>query len=144
MDAKTWASRCWSVGVAVATASWLLAATTVEAGTFSCTGGNVACLVAAMREAQLTPGPHTIRLAAGVYSVSTIDKASVRAGRTGYETRARSSEVLDVNDDGIPDRRFGFLAERLGLTGHSSRVSLTAVADNGASVAGTTELEPVH
>lgn len=80
-------------------------------------------------------------LGSPAFDVRDIDKATVRAGRTGHETRALSSHLLDVNHDGVPDRRFGFQVEQLGLLDRTSTVSLTGATPSGETVAGTAVLE---
>src|SRR5262245_58291463 len=60
--------------------SWLLVLamevylpTFASAAQFSCSGGDVACLITSINSANQTNGQHTIRLGPGVYTLTAVD-----------------------------------------------------------------------
>ena len=61
----------WRVWVCLSATVWL--ATSSEAATFSCDGGDVGCLVAAIHQANANGKTNTILLAAGTYSITSVD-----------------------------------------------------------------------
>jgi hypothetical protein len=67
----------WS-GVIIAALGLALASpSTGQARTFQCRAGDVACLIASVKQANVQPGQsHEIRLAAGVYTLTTIDNVT--------------------------------------------------------------------
>jgi hypothetical protein len=79
-------------------------------------------------------------LGSATLDVEAIDETTARAGATGHDAGSIASRLIDVNDDGILDRRFVFLESQLGLTADSATVSFTAKTCGGATVAGTAAL----
>jgi hypothetical protein len=60
----------WSVAIVTGLGLALLSPAVVQARTFQCSAGEVACLIASIRQANVQPGQsHEIRLAAGVYTL---------------------------------------------------------------------------
>jgi hypothetical protein len=67
----------WSVAIVAVLGLALISSPPVEAKTFHCGAGDVACLVAAVKQANVQPGQsHEIRLAVGVYTLTTIDNVT--------------------------------------------------------------------
>lgn len=79
-------------------------------------------------------------LGSATLDVEVIDETTARAGATGHDAGAIASRLIDVNDDGILDRRFVFLESQLGLTADSATASFTARTCGGETVAGTAAL----
>ena len=61
----------WRVWVCLGATAWL--ATSSGAATFTCDGGDVGCLVAAIHQANANGHTNTILLAAGTYSIRSVD-----------------------------------------------------------------------
>jgi hypothetical protein len=70
-------SRChmtWGVAMVAGLGLALLSPSAVQARTFHCRAGDVACLIASIKQANAQPGPrHEIRLAVGVYTLTAVD-----------------------------------------------------------------------
>jgi hypothetical protein len=67
----------WSMAIVAALGLALGSPSLVQARTFHCTGGDVACLIAAIKQANVQPGPrHEIRLEAGTYSLTVVDNTT--------------------------------------------------------------------
>jgi hypothetical protein len=69
---------------------------TAPAAEFTCTGGNVACLVAAIRAANALTEPSTIRLAAGVYTLTAVDNTTDGPNGLPSVTRTLSIQGSDA------------------------------------------------
>jgi hypothetical protein len=73
-----------SVAIMAAFGLTLISSPPVEARTFHCRAGDVACLIAAINTANTQPGPqHEIRLEAGVYTLVDVYEKGTSAGWNG-------------------------------------------------------------
>ena len=87
---------------------WLSASVTAvtiqvaHATEFFCPSGNVTCLIAAINEANLTSGPHTIFLERGIYTLTTADPIDRTSGlppiRTNLTIRQNERAAIIEGD----------------------------------------------
>jgi hypothetical protein len=64
----------WSVALVTGLGLALLSPSAIQARTFQCRAGDVACLIEAITQANAQPGPqHEIRLAAGTYTLTAVN-----------------------------------------------------------------------
>jgi hypothetical protein len=69
----------------------------LHAGEFFCTSGNVTCLIAAINEANGTPGEHVINLEPGSYTLQTVDNPSL--GGNGLPVITGSIRIQATAED---------------------------------------------
>src|SRR5262245_42114791 len=71
-----WGGTVWAVTVTAAVGLALVTSHSAHAKTFRCPAGDVACLIAAITEANAAPDEDTIRLSAGAYTVTAVDNVT--------------------------------------------------------------------
>jgi len=69
----------------------------VDAADFSCSSGNVTCLIASINDANGMPGEHVINLEPGIYTVQAEDNAT--DGANGLPSISRSIRIQASADD---------------------------------------------
>jgi hypothetical protein len=68
-----WWGMPWAVAILAALGLALATAHSVQAKTFHCRAGDVACIIAAINDANASGEKNTITLAAGLYTLTTLD-----------------------------------------------------------------------
>src|SRR5262245_49567253 len=88
----------WSVAMVMGLGVTLLSPSPVQARTFHCRAGDVACLIASIKQANVQPGQsHEIRLAAGVYTLTTVENDT--DGPNGLPSITRNLTIQGAGAD---------------------------------------------
>ncbi len=90
-------SKLLTVFFLAAAANQLLGYKPLYGAEFFCSSGDVTCLIAAINEANATPGTHTINLEPGIYTLQTVD--NVTDGANGLPSITGSIQIQAFADD---------------------------------------------
>jgi hypothetical protein len=125
----------WHLAMVTVIGLTLLSPSTVQARTFQCRAGDMACLIAAIQTANTQPGPqHEIRLEAGTYPLTAVDNDT-----DGYNCLPSITSSLTIQGAGaqatIIERQFFYPPARLIHVAATGTLTLNGLTLTGGGVA---------